>query len=58
MEDDEDDDLELDPIGAAYDRHAIAVHPRRTVGVVRNAHMHQVRNQVVYIRINEEILSL
>ena len=44
MEDDEDDELDLDPIGAAYDRHAISVHhPRRAVEVVRNAHLHQVR---------------
>ena len=43
LEDDEDDELDLDPIGAAYDRHAIAVHPRRAaVEVVRNPHTRQV----------------
>ena len=42
LDDDDDDELDLDPIGAAYDRHAISVHPRRGVEVVRNPHMHQV----------------
>ena len=36
--------MDLDTIGSAYeyDRHAISVHPRRTIGVVRNTHLHQV----------------
>ena len=47
MDDDDDDELDLDPIGAAYDRHAISVHPnRRAVEVVRNSHMNQVKNGI------------
>ena len=45
LDDDDDDELDLDPIGAAYDRHAISVHPNRRAGeVVRNSHMNQVKN--------------
>ena len=47
LDDDDDDELDLDPIGAAYDRHAISVHPnRRAVEVVRNSHMNQVKNGI------------
>ena len=56
MDDDDDDELDLDPIGAAYDRHAISVHPnRRAVEVVRNSHMNQVKNGIPYF-VNEIII--